>query len=232
MHLHRRKFNTFAMSAGMVVIGPAQAFSLADLSQGDASQGLKMALEKGAVAAIGLLGVHDGFMGNDKVRIGLPEIMQKGARMLKTMGMSKQLEALSLQMNRAAEAAVPLSQKSLSQSIQNMSVQDAKSILQGGETSLTQFFVDKTRMPLTQEFMPQVKQVLGQLGVVEQFNAVAGKLSGLGLLSRDKAQLESHVTAKTLDGLYFMIGEEEKKIRQNPAQAGSALLSKVFGTLR
>lgn len=232
MHLHRRKFNTFAMSAGMVVIGPAQAFSLADLSQGDASQGLKMALEKGAVAAIGLLGVHDGFMGNDKVRIGLPEIMQKGARMLKTMGMSKQLEALSLQMNRAAEAAVPLSQKSLSQSIQNMSVQDAKSILQGGETSLTQFFVDKTRMPLTQEFMPQVKQVLGQLGVVEQFNAVAGKLSGLGLLSRDKAQLESHVTAKTLDGLYFMIGEEEKKIRQNPAQAGSALMSKVFGTLR
>ena len=232
MHLHRRKFNTFAMSAGMVVIGPAQAFSLADLSQGDASQGLKMALEKGAVAAIGLLGVHDGFMGNDKVRIGLPEIMQKGARMLKTMGMSKQLEALSLQMNRAAEAAVPLSQKSLSQSIQNMSVQDAKSILQGGETSLTQFFVDKTRMPLTQEFMPQVKQVLGQLGVVEQFNALAGKLSGVGLLSKDKAQLESHVTAKTLDGLYFMIGEEEKKIRRNPAQAGSALLSKVFGTLR
>ncbi len=99
------------MSAGMVVIGPAQAFSVADLSQGDASQGLKMALEKGAAAAIGLLGVQDGFMGNDKVRIGLPEFMQKGARMLKTMGMSKQLDALNLQMNRATENAVPLSQK-------------------------------------------------------------------------------------------------------------------------
>jgi hypothetical protein len=220
------------MSAGMVVIAPAQAFGLAELSQGDASQGLKMALEKGATAAIGLLGTQDGFMGNDKVRIGLPEIMQKGARMLKTMGMGKQLDALTLQMNRAAETAVPLSQKLLIQSIQNMSVQDAKSILQGGDTSVTQFFVDKTRMPLTDEFMPQVKQVLGQLGVVEQFNALADKLSGLGLLSKDKAQLESHVTAKTLDGLYFMIGEEERKIRQNPAQAGSAILSKVFGSLR
>ena len=232
MHLHRRKFNTFAMSAGMLVIGPARAISLADLSQGDASQGLKMALEKGAAAAVGLLGVQDGFMGNDKVRIGLPEILQKGARMLKTMGMGKQLDALTLQMNRAAEAAVPLSQKLLTQSIQNMSVQDAKSILRGGDTSVTQFFVDKTRMPLTDEFMPQVKQVLGQLGVVEQFNALAGKLAGLGLLSKDQTLLEHHVTAKTLDGLYLMIGEEEKKIRQNPAQAGRAMLSKVFGALR
>lgn len=232
MHLHRRKFNTFAMSAGMVVIGPAQAFGLVDLNQADASQGLKMALEKRAATAISLLGVQNGFMGNDKVRIDLPQVMQKGARMLKNMGMGKQLDALTLQMNRAAEAAVPLSQKLLTQAIQSMTVQDAKSILRGADTSVTQYFVDKTRSPLTDEFMPQVKNVLGQLGVVEQFNALAGKLSGLGLLSKEQAQLESHVTAKTLDGLYFMIGEEEKKIRQNPGQAGSALLSKVFGTLR
>ena len=220
------------MSAGMVVIVPAKAFSLADLSPGEASQGMKMALERGAAAAVGLLGVQDGFMGNDKVRIGLPEILQKGAKILKTMGMGKQLDALTLQMNRAAEAAVPLSQKLLVRSIQKMTLQDAKAILQGGDTSVTQFFIDKTRLPLTDEFMPPVQQVLGQLGVVDQFNALAGQLSGLGLLSKDKAQLETHVTSKTLDGLYFMIGEEEKKIRRNPAQAGSALLSKVFGALR
>lgn len=231
MHLHRRKFNTFAMGAGILVIAPAGAFSLSDLSATDASQGLKLTLEKGASVAVSVLGVQDGFMGNDKVRIGLPEVLQKGTKLLKTLGMGQQVDALTLQMNRAAEAAVPLSQKLLTQSIQNMSVQDAKSILKGGDTAVTQFFVDKTRMPLTVEFMPQVKQVLAQLGVVDQFNAVAGKLSGMGLLSRDKAQLESHVTSKTLDGLYYMIGEEEKKIRQNPAQAGSALLSKVFGAL-
>ena len=216
----------------MLVIVPTHAFSLANLSAGDASQGLKLALEKGASAAIGLLGVQDGFMGNGKVRIGLPQALEKGAKLFKTMGMGKQLDALTLQMNRAAEAAVPLSQQLLAEAIQNMSVQDAKSILKGGDTAVTQFFIDKTRAPLNTAFMPQVKQVLGQLGVVDQFNAVAGRLSGMGLMDKDKASLEGHVTAKTLDGLYFMIGEEEKKIRQNPAQAGSALLSKVFGALR
>ena len=220
------------MSSGILAIVPAHGFSLRDLSDGDASQGLKLALEKGTRATIGLLGVEDGFMGNDKVRIGLPQALNKGARMLKTLGMGQQLDALTLQMNRAAEQAVPLAQKALMQSIQAMSVKDAKTILRGGDTAVTQFFVDKTRAPLSAQFLPQVKQVLGQLGVVEQFNAVAGKLSGMGLVRKDKALLENHVTDKTLDGLYFMIGEEEKKIRQNPAEAGSALLSKVFGALR
>ncbi|PUE40521.1 DUF4197 domain-containing protein [Limnohabitans sp. Bal53] len=220
------------MSSGILAIVPAHGFSLRDLSDGDASQGLKLALEKGTRAAIGLLGVEDGFMGNDKVRIGLPKALNKGARMLKTLGMGQQLDALTLQMNRAAEQAVPLAQKALMQSIQAMSVKDAKTILRGGDTAVTQFFVDKTRAPLSAQFLPQVKQVLGQLGVVEQFNAVAGKLSGMGLVPKDKALLENHVTDKALDGLYFMIGEEEKKIRQNPAEAGSALLSKVFGALR
>lgn len=220
------------MSSGILAIVPAHGFSLRDLSDGDASQGLKLALEKGTRAAIGLLGVEDGFMGNDKVRIGLPQALNKGARMLKTLGMGQQLDALTLQMNRAAEQAVPLAQKALMQSIQAMSVKDAKTILRGGDTAVTQFFVDKTRAPLSAQFLPQVKQVLGQLGVVEQFNAVAAKLSVMGLVPKDKALLENHVTDKTLDGLYFMIGEEEKKIRQNPAEAGSALLSKVFGALR
>jgi len=148
------------------------------------------------------------------------------------MGLAKKRDELTLQMNRAAEAAVPLSKKLLTQSIQTMSVQDAKGILQGGDNSVTQFFVTKTRAPLTTEFMPTVKESLSKLGVVDQFNAIAGKLSGMGLVNKDKANLEAHVTDKTLSGLYYMIGEEEKKIRQNPAEAGSALLSKVFGALR
>ena len=232
MHLHRRKFNTFVMSTGIGAFAPAYAVGWAELSSGEASQGLRLALEKGVSLAIQLLGASDGFMGNDKVRIGLPDALNKGARLLKTMGMGAQLDALTLQMNRAAEAAVPLSQKWLTQSIQAMTVQDAKAILKGGDTAATQFFADKTRAPLNEEFMPQVKQVLGQLGVVYQYNAVASKLASAGLLAKDRAQLEHHVTTKTLDGLYFMIAEEEKKIRQNPAQAGNALLGKVFGALR
>ncbi len=232
MHLHRRKFNTFVMSAGLGVIAPVQANGLADLTSGEASKGLKLALEKGSEVAVQMLGAQDGFWGNDKVRIMLPEAVNKASKLLKTLGMGKQIDELNLQMNRAAEAAVPMARKWLTQSIQSMSVQDAKAILQGGENSVTQFFESKTRAPLTKDFTPSVKQSLEKLGVVEQFNAIALKLSGTGLLDKDKARLETHVTAKTLDGLYFMIGEEEKKIRQNPAQAGSALLSKVFSAIR
>jgi hypothetical protein len=220
------------MATGLWVIAPAHALSLSDLSATDASAGLKLALEKGTDVAIQMLGIENGFMGNEQVRIGLPSGLDKGAKLLKTMGMGKQIEELTLQMNRAAEAAVPMSKKLLKQSIQNMSVQDAKGILQGGENSVTQFFADKTRSPLSIEFMPTIKDTLGKLGVVDQFNAIAGRLAGMGLLAKDKANLESHVTDKTLSGLYFMIGEQEKKIRQNPAEAGSALLSKVFGALR
>ena len=232
MHVHRRNFNAFVISAGMGVFAPAQAMGLADLSSGEASQGLKKALEKGAATAIGMLGVENGFFNHQKLRIGFPESLNKGADLLKKMGMRRQVDELVLQMNRAAEKAIPLSEKWLTQAIQSMSVQDAKSILKGGDTSVTQFFADKTRNPLTTEFTPQVKQVLGELGVVEQFNAIGGKLAGMGLMPKDKALLENHVTGKALDGLYFMIGEEERKIRQNPMQAGSDLLAKVFGTLK
>ncbi len=232
MHLHRRKFNTFGVAGSLWVIAPAHALGLNELSGVDAAKGLKLALEKGADVAIQLLGVQDGFMSNDKVRIGLPDTFNRATKWLKTMGMGKQLDELTLQMNRAAEAAVPLSRKLLAESIQTLSIQDAKGILQGGDNSVTQFFSDKTRAPLTTEFLPTVKASLGKLGVVDSFNALAGKMSGMGLLEKDKASLESHVTDKTLTGLYFMIGEEEKKIRQNPAAAGSALLSKVFGSLR
>ena len=232
MHIHRRKFNTFGISAGILVFGHAHAFEFADLTSLDASKGLKLALEKGAGSAINLLGIENGFMGNDKVRIGLPEPFNKGVKLLKTLGMGKQVDELVLQMNRAAETAVPMAQQWMTRSIQNMSIQDAKNILKGGDTSVTQFFVANTREPLTLEFMPHVQKVLGHLGVVERFNALAGKLSGMGMLSKDKAHLEGHVTDKTLDGLYYMIGEEEKKIRLNPAKAGSELLSKVFGSLR
>lgn len=230
--MHRRNFNGLVISSGILVIAPAHALTLDSLSTGDATKAIKQALEQGARAAIGLLGVQDGFLGNDKVRIGLPDGLNKGAKMLKRLGMGKQLDELSVQMNRAAEQAVPLAQSSVMQSIQTMTVQDAKSILKGGDTAVTQFLVDKTREPLSTQFMPQVAQVLQQLGVVQQFNKVTDRLSGLGLVSKDQAQLEGHVTRKALDGLYYMIGEEEKKIRSNPGQAGSALLSKVFGALR
>lgn len=210
----------------------AQAFNLSDLSGTDASSGLKAALEKGAVSAVGLLGVTNGFMGNDTVRIALPGYLNDAAKWLQKIGQGKKVDELVLGMNRAAESAVPLAKDMLVQAVKTMSVDDAKHILQGGDTAATNYFNSKTREPLGQQFLPVITQATAQVGLAAKYNAVASKASSLGLIKAQDANLERHVTNKTLDGLYFMIGEEEKKIRQDPVGTGSALLSKVFGALK
>lgn len=187
---------------------------------------------KGAQAAVTRLGAQDGFWGNPALRIGLPEPLAKASRAIRMLGLGGQVDELMLQMNRAAEAAVPLSAGLLTDAVKTLSVQDARGLLQGDETAVTRFFADRTRQPLAREFEPTVDRMLQQLGVVERYNAVAGRLAASGVLKNGQASLQGHVTSRTLDGLYAVIGEEEKKIRRNPAQAGSDLLGKVFGGLR
>ena len=233
--MHRRQFNTTGLIGAlsfMAYFHTAQAVSLADLSGPEASAGLKLALEKGAVAAVGLLGAPDGFMGNDKVRIALPGYLNEAGRWLKMMGQGQKLDELVLGMNRAAESAMPLAKDMLVGAVKSMSVSDAKTILTGGSTSATEYFNHKTREPLGQKFLPVITQATAKVGLTAQYNAVASKALSLGLLKPQEATLESYVTGKALDGLYLMIGEEEKKIRQDPVGTGSALLSKVFGALR
>ena len=135
-------------------------------------------------------------------------------------------------MNRAAEAAVPLARDMLVGAVKGMNVQDAKNILAGGETSVTQFFADKTKLPLGQKFLPVVTQATAKVDLAAKYNQIAGKAAGMGLVKGDQANIEQYVTVKALEGLYFMIGEEEKKIRQDPVGSGSALLKKVFGALK
>lgn len=210
----------------------AQALSIADLTDQEASQGLKTALEKGAVAAVGLLGQPNGFLGNEKVRIPLPGFLNDAARLMKTLGQGKRVDELLTTMNRAAEAAVPKARPLLIDAVKSMNVTDAKNILTGGDTSVTRFFSDKTRTPLFGQFLPVVTQATEKVGLAAQYNQVAGKAAGMGLLKKDDANIENYVTNKTLDGLFTMIGEEEKKIRQDPVAAGSAILTKVFGAVR
>lgn len=210
----------------------AQALNFADLSGADASSGLKAALEKGALSAVGLLGATNGFMGNDQVRIALPGYLNDAARLMKKLGQGQKVDELVLGMNRAAEMAVPLAKDMLVDAVKSMSVADAKNILKSGDTGATDYFNRKTREPLGQQFLPIITQVTAQLKLTAKYNAVAGKAASLGLLKGQDHTLEGHVTSKTLDGLYFMIGEQEKKIRQDPVGTGSALLSKVFGALK
>jgi len=229
----RRTFHQATISALLLAATrQAHALSLGDLSGADASNGLKAALGQGAQAAVALLGQTDGFLGNPKVRIPLPGHLDDAAQLLRKFGQGKRIDELVTTINRAAEAAVPMGKDLLVSAVQNMTVTDAKNILTGGDTSVTAFFAEKTRIPLGERFLPVVTRATEKVGLAQRYNAFAGKAVGFGLLRNEDANLEQYVTGKTLDGLYLVIGEEEKKIRQNPAGAGSAIVRKVFGALR
>jgi hypothetical protein len=232
----RRQFNSFSLGLGSLLVGAAfhqaHALTLADLSNADASKGLKTALEKGALSAVSILGVTDGFLGNEKVRIPLPGYLEDGAKLMRSFGMGARVDELITSMNRGAESAVPMAKDLLVKAVQSMSVTDAKGILSGGNTAVTEFFATKTRPALGIKFLPVVTKATAKVGLADKYNEVAGKASDLGLMKKDDANIQQYVTGKALDGLFFMISEEEKKIRQNPVAYGSTILTKVFGALK
>jgi hypothetical protein len=232
--MDRRQFS--AAVAGAVALSPFAPAGAQDLLAGitntEATKGLKAALETGASTAVRLLGAPDGFLANPKVHIELPGYLRDAAKLLKMIGQNKQVEELEVAMNRAAENAVPLAKKLLVDAVHGISVNDAKKILAGGETSVTQFFAEKTREPLGGQFLPVVTRATAKVGLAQKYDHVAAKGASLGLVRPEDASIDHYVTRKALDGLYLMIGEEEKKIRQDPIGTGSALLGKVFGALR
>ena len=150
------------------------------------------------------------------------------------IGKGRDIDDLKLGINRAAEQVVPQAKKLLSDAVESMTVQDAKAILTGGDNAVTNFFKDKTAKLLNDKFLPIVAGVTDRIGLAKQYNALAGQVEQTGLvkLKPEQRKVETHVTAKAVDGLYFMIGEEEKKIRLDPVGAGSDILRRVFGVLR
>ena len=229
--MQRRRFTTAAVALSLATLAPswrAQASPLAGISDGDANAGLREALERGAAAAVGKLGVRDGFFSNDKVKIPLPGYIEDAAGLARMLGMGRQLDELSLAMNRAAEAAVPRATEMLRSAVRSMTVTDAKNILTGGETSVTDFFRVKTREPLYAQFLPVIRDTTMRVGAAQRYNELMGKLP----VSGKDAKIEDYVTDKALDGLYYMIGQEEIAIRRNPIGYGSDILGKVFGALK
>jgi hypothetical protein len=219
---------TLAVCVGMWT--PARS-DAAELSHADAARGLRAALERGASAAVALLGRPDGFLGNPKVRIPLPGVLANAASLLEATGQQRRVDELVTAMNRAAEAAVPEAKALLVQAVRSMSVEDGVRIVRGADDAVTQFFAAKTREPLGVRFLPIVTSATERVALARKYNAVAGRAFALGLLKKEDANLDQYVTAKALDGLFLMIGEEERKIRRNPAGTGSAILRKVFGSM-
>ncbi|MDP2811144.1 MAG: DUF4197 domain-containing protein [Rhodocyclaceae bacterium] len=220
----------FALLA-LLTAGSAHALTLSDLSNKDAVGGLKEALTQGAGKAVQVLCRSDGFLGNPKVKIPLPENLQKAEGLMRGMGMGKQADELVTAMNRAAEASVPEAKALLVNSVKQMSVEDAKAILSGGDDAATRYFRRTTSAPLTAKFQPIVTKAIARVKLAEKYEKFAGKAAKFGLVKEEDIHLENYVARKALDGLYLMIAEEERAIRKNPVGAAGNLAKKAFGAL-
>jgi hypothetical protein len=213
-------------------LGPVFAVTLGDLTNQDASRGIKGALTEGAASAIDKLGVPGGFLNDPRVKIPLPPALDEVAKGMRLFGRGRDADELVEAMNHAAEQAVPEAKELMVNAVKHMSIEDAKGILTGGDDSVTQFFRAKTAAPLAAKFLPIVTQATERVGLAQKYDQFAGQGAKLGLIKGDAANIEQYVTDKALAGLYFEIGEEERAIRQNPAAAASAIVAKVFGALR
>jgi hypothetical protein len=205
--------------------------AVAALSTGEIDQGLKAALLRGTEVAVGELGRENGFYGNAKWRIPLPPALEKASSLMRMAGMGAQADQLDLAINRAAEAAVPEAKSLLIAAVKNMTVEDAKAILTGGDQAATDYFKRKTQAPLTQKFLPIVARATDRVGLAQTYNQFAGQAAQFGLIKPDQASIQQYVTQQALDRLYQAIGEQERAIRSDPVGTGSKLLSKVFGAV-
>jgi hypothetical protein len=222
----------FAAIAACLLVSNASALGIADITNKDAVTGLRQALTDGAAAAVGKLGVENGFFTNPKVKIPLPQSFQRIEGVLRAMGMKRQADELELTMNRAAETAVAEAKPLLVDAVKKMSVQDAKGILTGGDTAATDYFKRTTADALGKKFLPIVKKATAKVGLAEKYNEIAGRGAQLGLVDASQASIEQYVTQKSLDGLYTIIADEEKAIRRDPVGAASGIVQKVFGSLK
>lgn len=205
------------------------AVQAADVSSGEAASGLKETLTRGAEIAVDQLGKPNGFLGDKRVRIPLPDSIRSAEKMMRTLGAGKYADELVETMNHAAELAVVEAKPILVNAVKNMSFDDARAILSGGDDAATQYFRRTTSTDLTTKFLPIVKQATAKVQLADKYNQYAGKAAKMGLLDKKDADLDQYVTQKALDGLFLMVAEQEKAIRKDPVSTGSALLKKLFG---
>lgn len=224
-------FRSITLCMALAATTSLQAAS-GSLTPQETTAGISAAITRGAEFAVDQLGKKDGFMGNPKVRIDLPEPLRKAEKMARLLGFSKQTDDLVEAMNRAAETAVAQAKPVLVSAVKNMSVTDAKDILFGPPDAATQYFKRTTSTDLAARFRPIVKGATAKVALADKYNAFAGQAVQFGLLDAKDADLDSYVTSKAMDGLFMMIAEQEKTIRADPVGTGSALLKRVFGANR
>jgi Protein of unknown function (DUF4197) len=203
-----------------------------NLSNDKITAGLKEALRVSTTKAVALTGRPDGFLKNEAIKILLPEKMRTAANGLRLVGMGPQLDELEVGMNRAAEQASPQARQIFLNALASMSIGDAKQILTGGDTAATDYFRHKSTDDLMTAFTPIVRRSMQNVGVVRQYNQLIQNSLAAPLLRNQNFDLNKYVVGKTLDGLFYMLGQEERQIRTNPAAQTTSLLKEVFGNLQ
>jgi len=198
-------------------------------SESTLAAGFKQALSIGTEKAVQTVSQTDGYFGNQAIKIALPDGMQKVADVLGKLGMQKQLDDLTLSMNRAAEKAAPQAASIFGNAIKDMGIQDAQKIYSGGDTAATEYFKGKTSEQIFSAFKPIISASMQEVGTTAQFNTIMSKYNAMPFVPKTSLDIEQYVTTKAADGLFFMVGEEEKKIRTNPAARTTDLLKSVFG---
>jgi ribosomal protein L22 len=201
----------------------------AGLDDSTIASGLKDALSVGTKNAVSLVSKLNGYYGNEAIRILLPDKIQKAAELAGNLGYQKQVDDFILSMNRAAEKAAPKAASHFADTIKGMSIEDARKILSGGDTAATEYFKSKTFSKLYDEFKPSVSQSINQVGVTRAYNDMMGKIPSIPFAKPESVDLNHYVTTKALDGIFYMVGQEEQKIRTNPMAQTTDLLKKVFG---
>ena len=211
--------------------GTGTGTGVSSLSNAETSDGLKTALNQGVTKAVASLGAVDGFFGNNAVKIPLPNSLKKIQKGMKLVGMGKQSDELVLKMNRAAEAAVPEAQTLLVDSIKKMSLADAKAILTGPQDAATQYFKRTTSAQMGEKFLPIVQKATANVQLADSYNKYAEMGAKFGAVKKEDANINQYVTKKALDGVYYMVAQEEAAIRKDPLGQSSAILKKVFGSV-
>lgn len=200
------------------------------LSVDDISKGLKEALTKGSGNVVGQLGRDDGFNADPAIRIPLPKTLLKARDVAAKVGLDKSFNDLEVRLNRAAELATPKAKALFLNAIRDMTLADAKGILQGPDDAATQYFRENTQVELANQMRPLVDQSLAQVGAVRTFKDVMSRYNKIPLAPKVNADLTAHVVDKGMSGIFYYLAEEEKAIRTDPLKRTSALLQRVFAS--
>jgi len=209
--------------------------SLSDLlasassGEGSTAAGLKQALEVGTRNAVDRTSRADGYLGNPLIRIDLPDSLQTMARGLRAVGFGAQVDEVEVAMNRAAERAASEAGEVFWQGIRKMTFSDAVGILNGGDTAATEYFDRTTRDTLRARFEPIVASKMNEVGLVRSYDDLTARYAALPFTQKPSLDLRGYVTEEALDGLFAVLGEEERKIRSDPAARVTPLLKEVFG---